>query len=464
MSKLKTYKFSDLYEMSSGISSKPEQAGHGLPFVSFSTVFNNRFLPDILPNLMDISDKEKETYSIKEGDIFLTRTSETLDELGMSCVAVKDYQNASYSGFLKRLRPTQKNITYPKFMAFYLRSNLFRKTMNNNAVMTLRASLNEQIFSYLDLVLPSFDEQVRIGDLFYKFSEKIKVNNKINQELEAMAKLVYDYWFVQFDFPISASYAAAVGKPELEGKPYKASGGKMVYNEQLKREIPEGWGVGNLLDIATFVNGLACQKYRPISDDYLPVIKIKEMRDGFTSKTEKVRSDIPEKIKVHDGDILFSWSASLEVIHWTGGDGGLNQHIFKVTSDTYPKSFYYFELLNYLQHFKMIADLRKTTMGHITREHLKDSKIAIPQLEITKELDTILDPIIRKQVMLKKENQELASLRDWLLPMLMNGQATVGEANSNLKKEVEGYGEVQGELSPNDYREVAEDEIKYGEG
>jgi type I restriction enzyme, S subunit len=239
MSKLKTYKFSKLYEMSSGISSKPEQAGHGSPFVSFSTVFKDHFLPESLDELMDTSEKEKETYSVKQGDIFLTRTSETLDELGMSSVAVKDYPDASYSGFLKRLRPTQDDLTYHKYMAFYLRSKLFRKTMNNNAIMTLRASLNEQIFSYLDLILPEKSEQIKIGDLLYKINQKIELNNKINAELESMAKLFYDYWFVQFDFP------------DENGKPYKSSGGKMVWNETLKRDIPAGWTNGiasNLFD------------------------------------------------------------------------------------------------------------------------------------------------------------------------------------------------------------------------
>ena len=413
---MKTYKLSDLYEMSSGISSKKEQAGHGSPFASFSTVFNNTFLPDVLPDLMDTSEKEKETYSIKVGDIFLTRTSETLDELGMSSVAVKDYPNASYSGFLKRLRPTQKNITYAKFMAFYLRSYLFRKTMNNNATMTLRASLNEQIFSYLDIVLPEYNEQIKIGDLFHKISQKIEINNKINQELEAIAKTLYDYWFVQFDFP------------DANGKPYKSSGGKMVFNEELKREIPVGWEVDNLLSIANFQNGLACQKYRPINDNFLRVIKIKDMKEGFSDKTEKVRPDVPDKIKVYNGDILFSWSASLEVIQWSGGNGALNQHIFKVTSEKHPKSYYYFELLNYLQHFKMQAELRKTTMGHITQEHLKQSRIVIPPKKIINQLDIIINPILEKVNKNKIENQKLSELRDWLLPMLMNGQVTVGGA------------------------------------
>ena len=127
MSKLAHHKFANLYHLASGISSKPEQAGHGAPFLSFSAVFNNYFLPNELTDRMDTSEQEQKKYSINEGDIFLTRTSEVIDELGMSSVALKNYQQATYSGFLKRLRPIQEKVTYPKFMAFYLRSSLFRK-------------------------------------------------------------------------------------------------------------------------------------------------------------------------------------------------------------------------------------------------------------------------------------------------------------------------------------------------
>jgi type I restriction enzyme S subunit len=248
--------------MSSGISSKPEQAGHGNPFLSFSTVFNNYFLPDSLNDLMDTSEIEQETYSILKGDIFLTRTSEVIDELGMSSVALKDYPKATYSGFLKRLRPTQTDVSHHKYMAFYLRSKLFRKTMTNNAVLTLRASLNENIFSYLDLILPEYKQQVKIGDLLYLINSKIELNHRINAELESLAKTIYDYWFVQFDFP------------NADGKPYKSSGGEMVYVEELKREIPAGWRVDSLWKIANYFNGLPMQNNRPIDDNYLRVIKI----------------------------------------------------------------------------------------------------------------------------------------------------------------------------------------------
>ena len=229
-----------------------------------------------------------------------------------------------------------------------------------------------------------------------------------------MAKTLYDYWFVQFDFPDS------------NGKPYKTSGGKMVWNEELKRKIPLDWEVKTLLDIAIFTNGLACQKFRPNeNEEFYRVIKIREMGTGFTENSEFVSLNIPEKVVVYNGDILFSWSATLDVKIWTGGTGGLNQHIFKVTSKNYPRSYYYFELLNYLQHFKMMAELRKTTMGHITQDHLRESRITIPPKGLINELDKVLNPILEKKVKLNIENQELASLRDWLLPMLMNGQVKV---------------------------------------
>lgn len=415
MSEWKRYKLSELYEMSSGISSTKEQAGHGSPFLSFSVVFNNYFLPDSLIDLMDTTDGEKQKYSINEGDIFLTRTSETVDELAMSSVALKDYPEASFSGFLKRLRPVDKTIVYPKFMAFYLRSPLFRRTIINNTVMTLRASFNEAMFSYLEIMLPDFDTQKKIGDFLYSLEKKKQINNQVNQELEAMAKTLYDYWFVQFDFP------------DQNGKPYKSSGGKMVYHPELKREIPEGWGVDSLWNIANFYNGLAMQKYRPDTngDDYLPVIKIREMMNGFSKDTEKARLDIPTEAVVERGDILFSWSATLEVVIWGKEKGALNQHIFKVTSDTYPKSFIYFELKSYLKVFKAIAELRKTTMGHITQDHLKQANIVVPPIDLISKLDAKLQPIMLKQQIIENQNQELTKLRDWLLPMLMNGQVKV---------------------------------------
>lgn len=264
-------------------------------------------------------------------------------------------------------------------------------------------------------IYESTSTQERISAILSTLDSKLELNNRINAELEAMAKTLYDYWFVQFDFP------------DENGKPYNSSGGKMVWNEKLKREIPHGWEVGTLLDIADYTNGLPCQKFRPTGDEYLRVIKIKEMHEGYSTETELVRSDIPQKAIIENGDVLFSWSASLEVMIWSGGKGALNQHIFKVTSKKYPKSFYYFQLINYLQHFKMLAENRKTTMGHITQDHLEQSCIALPPIKLTQGLDKIISPIFHKVIVNKIESQTLTELRDWLLPILMNGQVKICE-------------------------------------
>lgn len=418
----KKYKFSDLYNLDSGISSKPEQAGHGSPFLSFSTVFNNYFLPASLPDLMDTSEKERKKYSIKEGDIFLTRTSETLDELGMSSVAIKDYPDATYSGFLKRLRPKQTNVTYPKFMAFYLRSELFRKTMRNNAIMTLRASFNEQIFSYLDLLLPEYDEQVKIGDFLYSTIEKTEINNKINVELEAMAKLIYDYWFVQFDFPISTATAAAMGKPELEGKPYKASGGPMVYNKQLKREIPEGWEVKELDEIINIYDS----KRVPLSKNQ------RDLRKGnipYYGATEIM--DYIDDFIFDDDYILIAEDGSVmnqdgfPVVQFIWGKTWVNNHAHVIQAKDKSQNEFLFQLV---KRIPVVLIKTGSIQMKINQENLKKYKILAPSEELIIAFSDKASDFRKMLINNIEQNQKLSELRYWLLPMLMNGQVIIKEA------------------------------------
>ena len=420
MSKLKTYKFSELYDFSSGISTKPEQAGHGFPFVSFSTVFNNYFLPDTLNDFMDTSENERETYSIKKGDILLTRTSETIDELAMSSVALKDYPNAAYSGFVKRLRPLQQDITYDKFMGFYLRSKLFRKTMTNNAVLTLRASLNEQIFSYLDLVLPSYVEQVKIGNLLYLLNQKIELNNKINKELEAMAKTLYDYWFVQFDFP------------DENGKPYKSSGGAMKYNEELKRELPDGWEtitLNSLLDIDT---GYSFESSSYLSIGKYKIITIKNVQHNKLN-TEKVdyTNEIPNNIKTTSilnlGDILISLTGDVGRICFVNEENTLlNQRVGHIFSkdDRVDKGLIYLIMKSEMIYTKAVSIATGSNQKNLSGVDLLKLKIPFSKTPINR-CSNIIKPIFLKMINLQQQNQELAKLRDWLLPMLMNGQVSV---------------------------------------
>ncbi|MDV7105394.1 restriction endonuclease subunit S [Vibrio sp. TH_r3] len=400
MSNLKKYRFCDLYTMSSGISSTKDQAGHGSPFLSFSVVFNNYFVPDALTDLMATSDKEKDTYSIKSGDIFLTRTSEVVDELAMSCVAIKDYPKASYSGFLKRLRPTQTDITYSKFMAFYLRSPMFRKTMTNNAVMTLRASLNEAIFSYLDLLLPEYDDQVKAGDLLYLLNEKIELNNRINAELEAMAKTLYDYWFVQFDYP------------DVNGKPYKTSGGKMVYNRTLKREIPEGWSDGTLGEIAELYQPKTISEKEMIEDGEFLVYGA----NGIVGRYDEYNHEQSVVAVTCRGNSCGEINVT-RPFSWITG----NAMVVKTDSHFLPPTYIY----NLLRSAGLENVITGSAQPQITRTNLAPMKIIRPAEKVLTNYAGFVKPHFKKRIAILDENEKLEKLRDWLLPILMNGQVTV---------------------------------------
>lgn len=369
---------------------------------------------------MRFEESESERYGLRSGDLVVCEGGEP----GRCAIWRDEVPEMKIQKAIHRIR-TNKNYSNEFVYYHFLlagRSGELAKHFNGSTIKHLTGYSLKQV----EFKFPPLAEQTRIAAVLTSLDAKIALNHRINAELEGMAKLLYDYWFVQHDFPVSAAQAAALGQPRLTGKPYRSSGGPMVFHPQLKREVPVGWVVGNLLDIATFTNGIACQKYPATSDKFLRVIKIKEMRDGFTANTERVTTDVPGKVIVHDGDILFSWSASLEVMLWTGGTGALNQHIFKVTSDQFPRSFCYFTLHGCLEHFKMMADLRKTTMGHITREHLEQSRIAIPPLDITTAFETITRPIFEQIVKHHQQTHHLSQLRDWLLPMLMNGQVRVG--------------------------------------
>lgn len=407
MSKIIKYPFSQLYDMASGISSTKEQAGHGSPFVSFSTVFNNYFLPDALPDLMDTSIKEQETYSIKKGDILITRTSETIDELAMSCVAVKDYPRATYSGFTKRLRPKTAGIAYHKYLAFYLRSQLFRKAVTNNAFMTLRASFNEDIFSFLNLYLPEYKEQVKIGDMLYSMEQKIQLNKRICAELEAMAKTLYNYWFTQFDFP------------DENGKPYRSSGGEMVWNDQLKREIPKGWQVSSIGSVTRNYDS----KRVPLSQNERDIMKGGIPYYGATGIMDYVNRHIFDGQYVliaEDGSVMDVKGNPIVQMIW--GKTWVNNHAHVLQGcNGYSNELLY--LL--LQHIPVVKIMTGSIQKKINQDNLNSYNI--PQIPdpISQAFYEIVKPMFEKIQSLQDENDELTKLRDWLLPVLMNGQATV---------------------------------------
>ena len=415
MSKLTKYKFSDLYEMSSGISSSKEQAGHGSPFISFSTVFNNYFLPEELPDLMDTSLKEQEIFSVKKDDVFITRTSETVDALAMSCVAVKDYPKATFSGFVKRLRPKTTGIVYSKYIAFFLRSKYFRKVLDCNTIMTLRASFNEDMFSFLYLYLPDYEEQVRIGDLLYKMEMKIRTNNKINDNLEQQAKLIYDYWFTQFDFP------------DENGKPYCSSGGKMVWNKQLKRNIPENWNVVPLLKLVNWESNSQPPKSEFVYEPKEGYVRFIQNRD-YDSDTHITYIPRTKNLSIVDRfDILMDKYGDAGAVRY-GIEGAFNVALGKICVHNpnyreYIRSFLGSDGIYKFLHNSCMA----STRASLSEANLAILNVVVPDEKITLDYENFLHKIRVSILKNKDETVELINLRDWLLPMLMNGQATIAD-------------------------------------
>ncbi|MBT8506976.1 restriction endonuclease subunit S [Methanomicrobiaceae archaeon CYW5] len=244
----------------------------------------------------------------------------------------------------------------------------------------------------------------------------------MNETLEAIAQAIFTSWFVDFD-PVRAK--AEGRQPEGMDEETAAlfpDGFEVVDG----REVPKGWTVESLDCNIEFMNGLACQKYPPIDElDSLPVIKIRELNNGITSNTDKASKSVPLKYLIKNGDILFSWSGSLQICIWSYGEGILNQHLFKVSSELYPKWFCYLWTHHFLEDFRSIAADKATTMGHIKRHNLRDAKIIVPPMELFSEIDQILSPLIEMQINNAIHSRTLAEIRDQILPKLISGEIRV---------------------------------------
>lgn len=290
----------------------------------------------------------------------------------------------------------------------YLYYNIFCKNFIDyvNSIHTGSAipHISQKQIEDYKILLPDLETQRRIASILSSLDRKIELNNKINADLEEMAQAIFKNWFVDFE-------------------PFKD--GKFVDSEL--GMIPEGWKVGRLTEIASYMNGLAMQKFPPENnEDSLPVLKIKELGQGFCgTDSDRCSCNIKDECRIHDGDVIFSWSGTLLVDVWCGGDCGLNQHLFKVTSNDYPKWFYYYWTKHHLREFIHIAKDKAVTMGHIKRGHLEEAMVAIPDNDSMEKAHELFEPILSKMISLRLENSRLSLLRDTLLPRLMSGEIEV---------------------------------------
>lgn len=290
------------------------------------------------------------------------------------------------------LRADDKKI-YNKYLFTVLRSREIQQQIYNTNVGDVIPHFKKQFMDQLLIPVPDRKIQEKIGNLYYQLSYKVELNKKINENLEQQAQAIFAQEFLN------------------------------------RSSIPDGWKVGSLLDIADYLNGLAMQKFRPSDDEIgLPVLKIKELRQGSCdSSSELCSPSIKPAYIIHDGDVIFSWSGSLLVDFWCGGTCGLNQHLFKVTSQKYDKWFYYAWTKHHLDRFIAVAADKATTMGHIKREELAKADILIPNSADYSRIGSLLQPMYDLIIANRIENKKLAEIRDSLLPKLMCGEIDISE-------------------------------------
>ncbi|WP_163361272.1 restriction endonuclease subunit S [Enterobacter hormaechei] len=372
-------------------------------------------------------------------------------------------REVTFNQDVKALVPKSEDITPYYLLAWLISSReLLLGKVENTGIGA--GKLDTKILQDLDVPVPPKAELLRL-ELFSKaLDDKIILNQNINHTLEQMAQALFKSWFVDFE-PVKAKMAlleAGGSQEDATLAAMAAISGKDAYAlavferehpeqyAELKTtaelfpsamqdselgEIPEGWSIKPLDGIATYQNGLALQKFRPENEnDFLPVVKIAQLKKGFSDGEEKASPNIKPECIIDNGDVVFSWSGSLMVDIWCGGKAALNQHLFKVSSTKYPKWLYYKYTAHHLIEFQRIAEAKAVTMGHIKREHLSQAKCLMPSSETVHAFTPFFEPVLNKVISNRLETRKLENIRDTLLPKLLSGEITLPEAEQAVSE------------------------------
>ena len=327
-----------------------------------------------------------------------------------------------YSPQLCFWRSLDASLIDPRWLFYWMNGREFYlqfKGVSGQTDMAEYVSLRDQ--RAMKMTLPLLAEQKRIAEVLGALDDKIELNRRMNATLEATARALFQSWFVDFD-PVRAKLD---GRQPAGMDTATAAHFPDSFGESPLGHIPKGWEVRSLDKTAHYLNGLALQKYPPGNGATLPVIKIAQLRKGDSVGADCCNTDLPPDYIVQDGDVLFSWSGSLEVELWCGGRGALNQHLFKVTSPEFPKWFYYLWTRYHLEEFRLIAADKATTMGHIQRGHLTAAKVLIPPRRLLDAMTNTVSPLIEQLIANRIQSRTLATLRDTLLPKLLSGELSV---------------------------------------
>ena len=411
---LKKYKLADIAKIEiSGVDKKTIEGETPVRLCNFVDVYYNwAITKEKAKSFMVASAKQTEIdkCSIGKGMVAITKDSETRDDIGVATYIADDFEYVLLGYHCALITPNPA-IVDGKYLNAFMHTRYIQKYFENNASGSgQRYTLSNDTISNIPVLLPSIEEQHTIGKLLADLDRKIELNKQINDNLEAMAKQLYDYWFVQFDFP------------NEEGKPYKSSGGAMVWNEKLKREIPEGWKVANVFD------ELSVQYGFPFSTELfteeptnIPVVRIRDILENSVSAYSE--EEVDEKYKLQKQDLLVGMDGNFHMNYWNDNVSYLNQRSVRLrakSKSTVSIMQAKYDIAPYIKAKELRA--KGSTVGHLSDKDLKELFVLVcPNTDFRNKFDSILAEIIENRC----EMIELTKQRDELLPLLMNGQASV---------------------------------------
>lgn len=381
MSEWKTYRLSDVVQFN------PAER------LSKGAIAKKVAMEHLQPFTRAISGYELAVYSggskFRNGDTLMARITPCLENGKTAYVSFLDNGEVGFGSTEYIVFRSIEGVTDSKFVYYFVTSPWFRNIAIKSMVGSSgRQRVQQSVLENLEVNIPPLEEQKRIAVILGALDDKIELNRRINANLEEQAQALFKSCFVDNDSQLG--------------------------NYQTK----------SLTDIAQYLNGLAMQKFPPVSlQNSLPVLKIKELGQGqCDASSDRCSTSIRPEYIINDGDIIFSWSGTLLVDVWCGGRCGLNQHLFKVTSGNYPKWFIFYWTKHHLNKFIRIANDKAVTMGHIKRCDLESSEVKIPEKPILEYLDKIFTPLFDSVIAHRIENRNLSALRDTLLPKLMTGE------------------------------------------
>lgn len=397
----------------------------GVPVIRGQNMGSGRWVSG---NFAFVSEEKAESLRAnlaRPGDVVFTQRG-TLGQVALVPDAPWNHYVVSQS----QMKATvNRDLADPIFIYYYFTNPVEQQYIAINAIQTGVPHSNLGQLRAHPMCIPSVTEQRTIAGVLSALDDKIEQNRHIAQKLEQLARTIFCAWFVNFE-PIKAKAAGATCFPSTPQRTFDALPTDFVDSDI--GPVPKGWKVQPLASVATFLNGLALQKYPPRGDvDDLPVIKIAQLRKGSTEGSDLANGDVPAEYVVADGDLLFSWSGTLEAAFWFGGNGALNQHLFKVISDKHPNWLCLMWIQQHLPWFRAIAAGKATTMGHIKRGHLTEVKVVTATPQVLQAANDVIGPLYDLYAQTMLESRKLAEMRDYLLPKLLSGDVCVRSIGSS---------------------------------